>query len=749
MANLLLCALLWKHYSSMPVYDDERMFEKQFQVSINTKDSTDTFDLRDLFKSKVVEQAVRGTHLRDIEATPRLKVLLEMYDLYENALSKIKCSIADTHRVQCEHIQKIMMTHNHYDIFLKENEPADIMLFSLHVASSVLNSVFKLTNGWCHELRFFVDDETISDILMAFNYLELDHEKQVDVFFKHSGAPLHLRIKTIDLFCINVVYLLETHGLLEDYRSLLTAGYKTSVASAYNEYLGVENKHDRKKIAALIKKTGPLAHYICLLHIKMEKHRVKSLFLGTESVYFVYDLLHEENCKSIRLQHKNDFNEESSRLDLIVELNTLSPRMINRKLNIMLPFCRDFMYKQYLRPLKFNSNSVLISHSFTHLMGIFNELTEVCISNLIHFSEKDSVSQRQEEYVYGLLIDTVLTVIKQLPGLNALFIRGFHKFPDALIPVLKKKALKKFGAMSTHGALDYLVIYRLFDENSPLKKSITHFVGHFRALIFISKFLPKNQIKEATLAHWIAGARVDFFDDEKNVVKQIRKYFKNGCLYEAVIPGEALEIDTFYCMELSFLTHNTNMNANRPLLAPITEFRHSSTYIWGTEIVDSCTIRKVVACNDPGTDAFLEGLTKAAESAFKTIKIIEIIVKDHEHICFESMSNYLRYFKSSNSCLILNINVHRYMSNQTDNRLQPIYARDFSYLIRRIVFENNMTITLRLRRSRSSTDEVIHSLMESFKNEYENQGFNVGNRLRFEYAGYNIVNESSLKSIRM
>ncbi|KAI5149792.1 hypothetical protein ENBRE01_1121 [Enteropsectra breve] len=244
-------------------------------------------------------------------------------------------------------------------------------------------------------------------------------------------------------------------------------------------------------------------------------------------------------------------------------------------------------------------------------MRIFTELTEVCISNLIHFSEKDSITQSQEEYVYRLLVDTVLTVIRQLPGLNALFIRGFHKFPDALIPVLKKKALKKFGAMSTHGALDYLVIYRIFDENSPLKKSITHFVGHFRALVFISQFLLKNQIKEATLAVWAQGVCVYFFDDEKNVVEQIRKYFTNGCLYEAVIPGEAVEIDTFYCMELSFLTHNTNINAYRPLQAHITEFRHGSMYIWGTEIVDRCTIRKVVACSFC-IDGFLEDLTTAA-----------------------------------------------------------------------------------------------------------------------------------------
>ncbi|KAI5149793.1 hypothetical protein ENBRE01_1122 [Enteropsectra breve] len=130
----------------------------------------------------------------------------------------------------------------------------------------------------------------------------------------------------------------------------------------------------------------------------------------------------------------------------------------------------------------------------------------------------------------------------------------------------------------------------------------------------------------------------------------------------------------------------------------------------------------------------------------KMINTIEIIVMDHEDICFESVSNYLRYFKRSNSCLILNINVHRFMSNQTDGRLQTTFARDISHLLR-LLTESSITLKIRLRRSSSSTDDVIHSLMESFKNEYKNQGFNVGNRLTFEHADYNIVDESSLKSI--
>ncbi|KAI5149791.1 hypothetical protein ENBRE01_1120 [Enteropsectra breve] len=306
MANLLLLALLWKHFSSIPRLNDIRMFEKQFQVSITTKDSTDTFDLRDVLSAKVIERALRGIHRQNIELSPKLDLQFKMYDLYEDARLEIESSVSDTYKVHCARIQENMMASDHYEDFVNARTVPEKFDLALPVECEYIRNVFKLTTGWCQELDLFFDDEKVAKTLTAFDYLEIDHDKEVDVFYEQNGVPVHLRIRTIHLFCINIVYLLETQEMLEDYKLILTADEKISVAKAFNKTLICEGGAEHSGIASLIKNTGPLAHYICLLQIKMEMQHVINLFLGTESAYFVYDLLHEENCKSLRLQHKND-----------------------------------------------------------------------------------------------------------------------------------------------------------------------------------------------------------------------------------------------------------------------------------------------------------------------------------------------------------------------------------------------------------------------------------------------------------
>ncbi|KAI5151759.1 hypothetical protein ENBRE01_2364 [Enteropsectra breve] len=688
--------------------------------------------------------------MQDIHSAPKLELQIKIHDMYENARQDIECSLSDTYKIHCDRIQEKIIASDHFEECVQESDVMVKLGLDIPLEPEFINNVFQLTSRWCQQIDLPLDGEIISKILIAFDYLEIDYEKEVDIFFEHKDAPLHLRIKTIHLFCINFVYLLETQGMLEEYKAFFTDREKRDVGRVFNRNFAYEEWREHNFIATLIKRAGPLAHYICLLQIEMEDRHVTSLPLGTDSAYFVYDLLYEENCKSARLKHKGDFEDSSTKMDLIVELNTINNPMTNRRLEILVPFVRNFMFKQYERHLRFTGESVLIVHCYAHFMGIFTELTEICISHFLHFSVNEIVSESLDEYFDGLLVDVIKTAKRLLPGLNALFIRGFRKFPDALVPILKKMKLKKFGAMCTNGAADFLIIYRLLNEECLLKRSITHFVGHFRALLFISRFLEKNQIKEATVANWMAAMRTDFFDDEKIVIEQIKMYFEGGSLYKPIILNDVLKIDTMYYLEISFITSaNIKLHSFRPFVPHLRASLYGGIFSYESDIIKSCAIKNLKLCTKPHSHAFLESYRTAPENTFAAIETIELVISDNDYVCFESIKHYLRHFANRNTILIINLNAHRIQLENTENRQNSFKVRDFYPLVAHFVIEKKMTLKIRLRQKASANgikESIIRNFIECFKDDFENEGLDDCSHLKFEAAHYRVDNELALNS---
>ncbi|KAI5150144.1 hypothetical protein ENBRE01_1322 [Enteropsectra breve] len=579
-----------------------------------------------------------------------------------------------------------MQASDQYENSVNDSETIETLDLNLPLSTYIMKYVYLLTTALCDGVCFPCDAEKMPQILIAFDYLEIDYEKLVDVFITQNDAPLHLRLKTIDLFCINIVYLLEKWGLLAKYQSFFTAPERRAVECAYDENLVFEDNDNN--IVELIKKIGPLPHYIYLLQMKLRKGDVQNLYLGTDSAYFVYNLLHEGNAKCIRLQHKNDYDESSVKIDLLVELNTLNRHMENRKLEILLPCCRDYFYKDWNPTLKFTSSDIIVIHSYTHVMSLFSEITEVSIINLIHYCDNELASQRIKEYVDGLLEVTVIKAIKQLAGLSALFIQGFHIFPNALIPVLKKLRLKKFGVMSTCAVLDYLVIYRLFDENSPLKKSISHFVGHFRALLFLSKFLAKDQIKEVTLTNTLRGVYVELFEDEKIVFELIKNHFYGGCIHGRIILEERLQINTVYNIELERIMHARKMSTFRPLIAGFNVpqgYEYGEIAVTQGEIAEGCSFDNMILCYVSRTGFFFWNIAAGTTKSFKSV---ELVIKDHECYNIDKLLNKLGNYRNKLTCLVLNINANRFLHEYMDNKLKLLKAANFYSLVKYLIIDN-------------------------------------------------------------
>ncbi|KAI5148576.1 hypothetical protein ENBRE01_0414 [Enteropsectra breve] len=753
MLNLLLLVLLCRSFSSIDKYRGEEMLRKQFLVRITNEGPDEIIGLRSLFKSKVIERALRGILAHDLNRSQHLEFQIKMYKIYEQARKDIEHSMDDTVTEHYLRILEKMKRHDevYYKNFFKRCNPIETIDLGLPLDSTIVGKVFLLLSGWCQELgRFPLNDEIITQILITFDYLEIDHDEVVDVFLDRNSEPLHLRMKAIHLFCINFVYLLETQGLLPKYQAILKAEEKRSVYIAFNKQIPREEKADNNIVAICIKNAGPLAHYIQLLQIKMDKDHVVNLYLGTDTTYFVYDLLHEENCKCIRLQHKNDYKKTPSKLDLLVEFNTINRRTISRKIDIVLPFCREYWYMKHRYPIKLTTDDIIIFHSYIHAMGILDELTEVSIRNLVHYADKDSVSQQVVAYVDSLLVFTVIKAIRLLPGLNALFIRGFHKFPADLIPVLKSKRLIKFGAMSACGVLDYLVIYQIFHEDSPLKRSITHFVGHFRALLFISKFLAKDQITGATITREISGFHVDFFDDEQIVVEQIKGHFNNDSIYERIILKERLQINTVYHMVQLKLEYYRYMTSFRPLIEPVAEFEESGIDIKESEILDSCLIENLVVYNGSEENDFLKGFSKAVANEFKTIEYV--INNESKDFFIGGLYHKFSDYGIKCSCLIVNLNAYGFLQNQANTRRRGFDADEFDLLIKHLIIESNVNVKVRLRQrdsARQIKETIMESFLKRFRDIYEREDLNLSFKLTFESVGYNTVRECSLESISL
>ncbi|KAI5152223.1 hypothetical protein ENBRE01_2790, partial [Enteropsectra breve] len=726
------------------------IFENQLQVSISAQDSAYIVDLRDLLKSKRTAEALRGTQTENVPVTPKLKLQYKMYDFYENALLKIQHSVDDCFFIHCDRIYQKMTNCEGYEDFVKKEAVVETLNYTIPFECEIIDNVFQLLNGWCDKIILQLNEVNIPQILACFDYLKIDHERLEDVIFSRDGAPVHLRMKTIDLFCINFVYLLKTQGLLEKYRSFITETEKLSVDKAFNKGPMYKIGSEEARIADLIKRIGPMASYICLLQINMQDRLVRNLYLGSDSTYFVYGLLYEENCECIRLLHKNDFDETLSKLDLIVELNIINNPMLKRKLDILLPFSENHGYKQGRHPIVFTTSSFLSFYCYTHFMGIFNEVQEVCIRNLLYFSERNSISNQIEEYTNGLLVDTVVTAIKRLPGLNSLFIHGFDRFPRTLIPILRNTQLKKFGAMSNCAKVDFLVNYQLFNEECPLKKSISHFMGHWRSLFFVAPFLEKNQIKEATVTSSLTGLAIDFYDDdEKALAEKIRKYFVDGDLQKSVILIKHLKIDTVYFMDRLFTPCSLNTITSRPLPTGDEIFSQSCRVVPEAEIIERCSIKNLIMCNDSPGGSFLEQFM-CVNNKPETIETIEVLMNDNDWNSFKHLQeSYDKNIGNSNSCLILNINANRFLDKQIDSRVKHLTASDLYFLIRFIAVKNKKTIVIRLRQ-KGSANNIKESLMRNFEKyfeiEYADEDLDLRNRLRVEISAYNVDDESTLKA---
>ncbi|KAI5151820.1 hypothetical protein ENBRE01_2409 [Enteropsectra breve] len=554
----------------------QRPYRDQFKTILKDSTTTRTFDFRDLFLSKQFSMAYFAGGASEISS--ELALLIKRNELYQNTLAEIEinyCS-TDTYEYYEKLIESEIKKHDYLTLFNDVSAAEESEELRLSFSLDVIYDVFQLTSSWCDNLNVLFNEVRAIEILKAFDYLDIFCEKEIDLFFDDRGKPLHLRIRAINLFCINFVYLLKKYNLLVKWQTLLASSDKASLklmiaaAGSHPPYkrMCAEEQVDTLSLIICIGKIPPLRAYIFLLQVKTQEESICNLFLGSAPVYFAYKWLYETDSKAIFLQNDSALSKDLAmcypKLDLLTEFNTLNKSSVTR-LNISMPFCNAsgealtaFKDKNPLECIYTHNNY------YINFIQIHREITEVYIDNFLPLFSIVNYSVERDNWVDIFLEEMVLMLFKELEGLKALFIRGFIIFPETLVKSIRNKKLEKFGALSWNGEIDFYVIYQIFGTECALLQSFKHFIGHYRALEFLFRLTEKLRVNikimEATVSDIMACHEIlplNIIKNDASLVyyeriyeNMVIEYFEeNDTQKELIHEGPPIIIDSFYYME--------------------------------------------------------------------------------------------------------------------------------------------------------------------------------------------------------
>ncbi|KAI5150167.1 hypothetical protein ENBRE01_1333 [Enteropsectra breve] len=720
-----------------------RLLEDLFRIGIRTEDRVARFDLRDLLKFDYVERAVKALPTQSNDFTTAHEPLIEMQEAYEDALGSISRSTNDTYK---EHVSLLAekLEENGFSKFLKK--PSKLQKYlnvDIPHGHKLVNFICQLTSVWCNELNVQLDDNKVIKILEASADLQINKKKEVDVFINRNGKPLHLHIKVIDLFCINFVYLLKKAGLLPRYRALL---------KSKNTYF--EDKED-KAIAAIRNFGNPLLSYIRLLEIEMDDVCVTSMFLCSESRYFAYEPHYREKRKVIVFNHENNIPGPSQRLNLITELNSINKIVENRRLDILLPYYDGFVFHSNERPGKFPSISFVQDfYRYIDFIEILTGLQEVYIYNMLPHYKTLPTAKETEGYLNSLFVTIVNVVLEKLDGLNSLFIQGFNEFPQEFIPRLQKKRLRKFGAMGNCGKVDYLVIHRLFSTECPLKQSIGHFIGHCRAVQLFSQITKKIKLEEATVYNRLFGAHDVLSEADELYSEQLKEYFVDGSLNNAVKLNHPLSIGTVYYMRPVAVAMQLSMQASRQHSEYYKLANATSTVIDASEFLTGSKFTHLIVQLENNLSIVNNFVTTAIKED-STIDMLEIIINGMQWSWLEFLNLGKVKMPSRGLNLILNVDAKTMLYGKTIQEYEEDSTSAIYWLFDELIVnkENNVKLKVKVRRQ-----EALK--MEAFNTQYkfielcinENSSIGSGNafsRLSFEEILYDVNNDYALRSIHL
>ncbi|KAI5151450.1 hypothetical protein ENBRE01_2146 [Enteropsectra breve] len=606
MKAITFLAIASRVFCRLDAREHRRPFEKQFAIKIGTGDQCQEVDFRDLSMSQSLSSIQCFPISLGEQNTSALERLEKMNDAYEDALKKLKNSACDTFEKFSEAVVKQLKADGQYSLFEEDRESIEFDVSTTDSTPEILHAVFRLMSGWCEKLDIAFDPERADKILRAYEIFQISGEKEIDVFLMNDDKPLHLRVKQNSLFCINFVYLLQRN--VELYNSCFSL-----ISFTDSEYMAKDGHCQIKReyhmgLLGDCSSLPLLPVYLNLLRIEMNSNCVEGLFLGTGSHYFVCKMQPHENCMVIRLQHKNDegseYDEDRAykRLNLIDMLSTSNKSALNIRLEILAPFFDTTGKKERMWSPKMPDDFKKQFYSYLDFMAIPLGVTEVYINSMM--SVIDTEPKRYgDEGLYVSVDDgdkylalTVKAALGTISGLTGLIIRGFNSFPEELVPLLKKTNLRKFGAMSHYGSVDYIVINKLFREDSLLKNSIRHFVGHYRSLYLLSYFYENWEIREATLANKLYGGSIDYFTNEKSEWEQIKEYFKKPEPYRnnEVKLTKRIKIDTVLHMESTFFSMPLRRTHFRRAYNHVSVFDNMCDTIYPKEILECFEINQLV-----------------------------------------------------------------------------------------------------------------------------------------------------------
>ncbi|KAI5151205.1 hypothetical protein ENBRE01_1971 [Enteropsectra breve] len=736
-------AIICNTLSKMVPNSCQRPYTNQFKITLKDSNITKIFDFRDLFMSKQFQMAYFAGNGSRSEVSSELDLLIRKNDLYQNVLAEIKvyCSTSDTYEYYEKLIESKLKKHDSFSLFIADCVSKEAQEFNLSFSLQVLYDVFQMTTGWCYNLNEFLTEEKALEFLKAFEFLEIPYEEEIDLYFDDDGKPFHLRIKAINLFCINFVYLLQTHCILDRFRALLN-----------NEETQHEDENGQV-ITAWIKQTKPLESYIRLLKIDLVESYVSKIFLGSEAVFFAYDLLYENNGERIFLNAADqNTNEPFTELNFVAEINMLNHRA-NKRLEILMPFFVPVFKKRDSSPLTIPSD---FEHNFSlyiQLMCILSDIAEVYIYNLLPLCSSSQADQIPEMNIDEFLISIVEITLKTLPELKSLFINGFVTFPDELVQIVSEAALEKFGVMGYYGEIDYIVVDKIFQNECPLKKSITHFVGHYGALSYIFEVFPDMQIRDTTSCNMLYEFPGDLPPEEKAYAEKINVNFKNGNLRGKVRSSKRIYIRNFTYMDPAILVKQDPRYLFKPLGDSGNHVETTTHFTYAKDALKNCKIENLTMCAITSTMHYVRNIHLMVTNLALYIEAFEFILNYFDIPSSYTIYNAISSAMQNGNHLILNLDANIVINSETgcdfNNNIEGI-----CYVFHSVVVETSrdVKLTLKLRNKESEIFDVellkasFSMFCEKFCGKIQEEKYE---NLTIEYMSYNINNAQMLEAIRL
>ncbi|KAI5150148.1 hypothetical protein ENBRE01_1326 [Enteropsectra breve] len=676
--------------------------------------------------------------MQDGEFSARIEKQLAMHAIYEGALAAIDCSTDDNVAVYENLINQELQKCENYKFFENPSDPTEAIELLIPFPHEIIHIMCQLTSGWCTDSIILLNDDKVIAILRAATYLLVNKSKLVDIFMKESGAPLHMRIKAIDLFYINFVYHLERNGLLSKYKLLLknTEIKDNAIVSEFNR-MG-----------------KALMSHVNLLEIEMDGACICKLFLRAGSRYFAYEPHYRQDCKVIVFKHEKDITKTLAKLDLIVELNAINKTMENRRLDILLPFFDGFSFNAYSHPMAFSSVSFIDDfHCYIDLMEILPELQEVYIYNLLPFYKTMPSASESGEFLDSLFVTMVSAVLKKLDKLSSLFIQGFNEFPQELIPRLQEKSLRKFGAMGFCGKIDYLIIHELFGKECSLKRSICHFIGHFRAVQLFFQITKRKSLEEATIYNRLFKLYDVLPEADRLYSEQIKEYFVDGNLNNAIIIEQSLNISTVYYMMPIIFMKGVVLKTYREGDQWIFMINKVSQKIAAKEFLSGSVIRRLVIRQGNSMNTTRDIIVTAVKR-IPTLNTVEIVINDNMRGLLQNLE--LNNIRNHNRelCLIINVKARITLYRKNKSSFIEDLTCPICCIFEDLLKNNHENIKLKVKVRRMGSIKVDHDydrnrFIEYFKFRNSWRGEFEFSKLSFEEIPYDSETEYALRSVHL